>query len=348
VFLNRFDVWLREFVICIPSQYETIVKIELARLVVKTYMGNLIRVYQEHKRFSLSKKGVEQVSCDISRIQDWLDSLFNGVGRALEEYMFLSTVNSFLSCGEDAMLASYAASVQSFGIQYSLHVYDLLRLLLKMRKVTDCSTKVRKSALGICAEFLSQLQTAIAADSSLLSGTRVARKVGRVAKTKLNPTGDYSSSSSSNSAGDDPTSSHCSITAQLAELLSYSPSTSLFDELFPKVGVEHCTGKRWGPEKMSDPIAVRMLVARMVTETIAVARCRHREAVELLALTTNASTNSGGNTGSGNDSGYGSGGAGTAGSNILSSREGSRSNSSRNLSGKDPGKTNEYLICLYS
>ena len=68
-----------------------------------------------------------------------------------EEKILVSSIRGWLTGDQEGMIKQYATAVRTFGIQYGLHVYDLLRLVLKMR--VDFSTAKRKSVLGLSAEF---------------------------------------------------------------------------------------------------------------------------------------------------------------------------------------------------
>lgn len=178
----------------LPIQYVELAKIEAARATARMYLKTFIRSYQENKRSQFSGSGLEQVIEDMRTISVSLMELFNNVSDAVEEQQLLLFLGSFISCPQADLLQMYALSLQIFGTQYALEIYDLMRLMVKIR--IDCSAKTRKGMLALCAEFNLQLQCVVAADGRALGGASKKRPV----------------------------------------------FLSVFSDLCPKVGVEHCTG----------------------------------------------------------------------------------------------------------
>ena len=192
-YLSCLEAWLSDLIECIPSQYIALSKVETARLISRLYLKALIKFYQENKRSKFSDRGRKQVLNDMSRINERLLDLFKA-SHAIEEQHLFEVLSDFITAPIGDALHLYASSLQIFGIQYALYIYDLLRLCLKIRG--DCNSKARKSTLALCAEFYVQLQNAVAADPTLLGGVKQRR----------------------------------------------SAYLSVFNELCPKVGAEHCTG----------------------------------------------------------------------------------------------------------
>ena len=193
-YLDRLSSWLRDLLESLPQQYIDLAKIEAARATARLYLKAFIRSYQENKRYQFSDSGLEQVIEDMRTISVWLMELFKNVSDAVEEQQLLLFLGSFISCPPTDLLQMYALSLQTFGTQYALEIYDLMRLMIKIR--SDCTSKTRKGMLALCAEFNVQLQSVVAADSRALGGA-----------SKKRPA-----------------------------------FLSVFSDLCPKVGVEHCTG----------------------------------------------------------------------------------------------------------
>ncbi len=167
-FIVRLDQWVMNLSTILPAKYSNILFIEVGRLMVSLYVNNMISSYQTNKSLKLSNKGVQQLDSDLRAIHTWICAHITG-DYAQDEKDLLLTVCDFLNCNQDGALVFYAKAVQKFGIQYALHLYDLIRLVMKFR--TDFSPKTRKAVLGLCGEYLTQLQKAAASDTDLICGS---------------------------------------------------------------------------------------------------------------------------------------------------------------------------------
>ena len=145
------EAWLSDLLECIPPQYVALSKVETGRLIARLYLKALIKFYQENKRSKFSSKGREQLLDDFKMIKKWLLELFEQDDHAIEEQPLLEVLGDFLSSPHGDCLQLYASSLQVFGIEHALRIYDLLRLTLKIRG--DANGKTRKGILALCAEF---------------------------------------------------------------------------------------------------------------------------------------------------------------------------------------------------
>jgi hypothetical protein len=193
-YLDRLEGWLNDLLQAVPSQYVDLTKIEAARVTTRLFLKALIKFYHENRRSKFTAKGTQQVLDDMRTLSVWLMELFQNVSDAVDEQQLLLFMDGFVLSPQGDILQMYALSLQTFGIQYALELYDLLRLSLKMR--ADCTNKCRKGMLALCAEFYVQLQSAVQADSNVLGG-------GQKRRAAFN---------------------------------------TVFSDLCPKVGLEHCTG----------------------------------------------------------------------------------------------------------
>lgn len=187
--------------------------VETCRLLITVYVTNMISCYKSNKHIKVSSKGIEQIIADMQTLHSWT---VEHISQHLVQFEanFLLMLIQFLFSGENNLITCFSESVQMFGLQYSLHIYDILRLMLKYRM--DLTSSTRHSVLGVyyciscvyghinfhlmklCGEFLNQLQTAVAADPNLLGGE---------------------------------------ITAAAARA-----DASILEKLCPQAGIEHCTG----------------------------------------------------------------------------------------------------------
>ncbi len=167
-FITRFDQWVVHLATILPEKYSTILFIEVGRLMVTLYFNNMTTSYIGNKNLKLSSRGVQQLVSDLQDINVWMVSHISAE-HAMDEKNLLLTMASFLVCSQEAALQCYADAIAKFGIQYSLHLYDIIRLVMKFR--IDITSRQRKDILGLCGEYLIQLQKAASADSDLLSGS---------------------------------------------------------------------------------------------------------------------------------------------------------------------------------
>jgi hypothetical protein len=248
--VRRLDVWLYSFLqsfsvadngvgsgVCV---YSDVVKLAVCKLLVRLYLMTFVRRYVHDKGNRLSRRGCQQVHEDLGIIAAWITTLDeelatqgSNISFVLEKKL-MESMQQWLVCkatvsvSQDGhtVLKSYASAIQIFGIKYALEVYDLMRLVLKMR--VDVSSGDRKRVLGQCSEFYRQLQGAVQSDPTLMQ----AGGLGSVGKL---------------SAG-------------------VRNRKVIFEDLCPLVGQEHCTGKKWSMEPLNSDIApIRVLIAQLIT-----------------------------------------------------------------------------------
>jgi hypothetical protein len=173
VFVTNLQEWFQYIQLLLPEKYQHIIHNELFIIVIKMYMKNLLEVYRSSKsNFLLSLSGIHQLKNDCNEILNWINEkegiTAGGLGNAEIEKQFLEVAQTFLVCNENNALKFFADTIVIFGLKYQYHCYDLLRLFLKIR--IDILPRLRKTILGICNEFLIQLEKAIISDPKLIDG----------------------------------------------------------------------------------------------------------------------------------------------------------------------------------
>jgi len=221
----------------------------------------------------LTLDGINQLSADLSRILHWMAttcsfSLQYGAGMATSprdvilseivlsdemipeaiqdtvmlEYKLVQVLICYFSAKELRILDVFATSVAYIGIKQMYALYDLLRLVLKIR--LDVSTRSRKERLCLCGEFMTHLQYASTVDHSLLENDVLSKTNMRGAKGNSSRFG-----------------------------------LCIFDTLCPHVGTFHCTGKKWSIESLNGNThtdRVRLHIASLVTDTSTLIRQRRK------------------------------------------------------------------------
>jgi hypothetical protein len=172
-FITNLQEWFQYIQLLLPEKYQHIIHNELFIIVIKMYMKNLLDVYKSSKStFLLSLSGIHQLKSDCNEILNWINEneeiRGGGLGNAEIEKQFLEAAQTFLVCNENNTLKFFADTIVIFGLKYQYHCYDLLRLFLKIR--IDILPRIRKPILGICNEFLIQLEKAIITDPKLIEG----------------------------------------------------------------------------------------------------------------------------------------------------------------------------------
>lgn len=229
-FIDRFEKWVLNIAQIMPLKYLNLLYVETGRTMIYLYISNMIH-FHKHAKVMLSAAGIERMDSDLSALYSWMTHSNATVREYSDgERNLLQTLKNFLLCDKDMALQAYAHAISSMGLQYSLHIYDLIRLIMKFR--LDLPPKNRKSLLALCGEYLQQLQKAVANDPTLICGSSNQKRAFQ--------------------------------------------DVSLFDRLCPKVGVEHCTGKKWRVEMLADLAAMRMTISLLVTQTCDEARAIRR------------------------------------------------------------------------
>ena len=166
-YLNRVSTWLNDFCLrgsASPCEFHRISTREVIRLIVVTYMKKTIDTYFNDKKFKLSEEGVLQVASDLQQIISWVDnrhaaltppgvntSDFTGLN---DVSMLLRSTRMLLMSDEDNLLLCFSESIQHFGHKSIIHMYDLSRLILKVRE--DMSLKQRKHMLAVFSYYVEQ------------------------------------------------------------------------------------------------------------------------------------------------------------------------------------------------
>ena len=119
---------------------------ETLRLMITVYVNNMIICYRSNKNIKVSKEGINQLILDLQIIHSWSIEYINPQ-LVQFEISFLLMLIQFLFSTHENLITCFSNSVQLFGLQYALHIYDMLRLMLKYRM--DLSANVRHSVLGV-------------------------------------------------------------------------------------------------------------------------------------------------------------------------------------------------------
>lgn len=178
LFVMHFDSWCAHAVELIPPVFGAIVQHETGRMLALLYIQTIIKRYAENKRIKLTVEGVSQIGQDLKKLQDWINQNILNAESTCEELGLIFLLGDFLSLPELGLLEAFAAGVLKFGLHFGYHLYDLLRLMLKIR--LDFTTKLRKNVLGLTAEFLSVLNKTLVSDPDLLCGISLSRYVRQV------------------------------------------------------------------------------------------------------------------------------------------------------------------------
>jgi hypothetical protein len=166
-YLARVSAWLNDFCLrgsASPCEFHRISTREVIRLIVVTYLKHIIDTYFNDKKFKLSEEGVQQVASDLQQIISWVDdkhgSLIPG-GVNLSDFtglndvsMLLRNTRMLLMSDEENLLLCFSESVQHFGHNSIVHIYDLARLVLKVRE--DLTLKQRKHMLAVFSFYVAQ------------------------------------------------------------------------------------------------------------------------------------------------------------------------------------------------
>ena len=193
--ISNITQWLHSFLEETPSQYAYTIHQSIYQMVTMMFMKNIIDVYKNNKSLSLSNQGILQLKNDFNAILNWIldqqqfaQKQLQHQSRSLGEAMltnsnkfinsteavpvpaieFLQVVQTFLLCTDATALKYFADAILIFGIKYKYHLYDCLRLLLKVR--CDIKDRVRKAILSICNEFVVQLEQATITNPKLVEG----------------------------------------------------------------------------------------------------------------------------------------------------------------------------------
>lgn len=223
MYTDRLMKYLKFMAERIPPKYEPTLNAEVVRLTVSKYLMILMSRYREDKKIRLSKDGINQIISDLGSLQMFVTSNASaGTDKMAfyDETVITSQVRSFIKFEPSQILTAFAGALGSCGAPYGFHLYDLLRLCLKLR--LDISSRDRRYTLGCCNKFLTDLDRVLVDEASFV----------------VIPKGKF-------------------ITR------------NILDDLFPDVGVRHCTGKKWSLEvpdsHMNDEILFE--ISTLVSDT---------------------------------------------------------------------------------
>jgi hypothetical protein len=237
VYLDRLTSWTEGF--CQrgslkPCEFHRIVRREMIRSVVITYLRKLIDRYRLNKRFQLTSAGETQVASDLKMINRWVEIqneklvpsyiLDHGSYTGSNDVtMIVKYIRLFITSDESNLMLCFLESIQHFGLASAPHLYDLVRLSLKIRR--DLTKKCRHDVLASFSTYIEQL--------------------GQVSPEDLQP---------------------------LTQPHPRLSGPEILQELCPRVGVYHCTGKKWSYEVADQQTKLEM--ANLVTDACNVARIR--------------------------------------------------------------------------
>jgi len=202
MYTDRLTKYLKFMAERIPSKFEPTLNAEVVRLTVAKYLMVLMSRYREDKKIRLSKDGIDQIIADLNSIQMFVTSSASAGADKMafyDETVITSQVRCFIKFEISQILTAFAGTIGACGAPYGLHLYDLLRLCLKLR--VDISPRDRRRILSYCTKFLSDLDRVLVDEATFVvipKGKFIARNI--------------------------------------------------LDDLFPEVGIRHCTGKKWSLE----------------------------------------------------------------------------------------------------
>ena len=160
--------WMHSIRDAIPVPYRTLLVTCAGSFLTLEYLQHLIRCYRNNKRMRLTSDGAQRVFDDLAYISSWLksqlieahqDSHATEYPGNNEIQQLLKSMQLFLTAMESDVLLCYAETIQLFGVGFGLHLYDLLRLAMKIR--IDLNNLQRKHILSLCAHYLSDLMLII-------------------------------------------------------------------------------------------------------------------------------------------------------------------------------------------
>ena len=239
-YLDRVSGWMEAF--CQrgapkPCEFHRIIRREAIRMVLVTYLKHLIDKYRLNKRFKLSADGEMQVASDLQILGRWVEQ------------------------NNEKLIPAYVCDRGSY--TGSNDVTMLIRTA-RLFMTSD------ESNILLC--FVESIQHfGLACAPHLYDLARLALKIRSdlPKKVRLNTLASFG----------------CYITKlSAATIEGFGPLShphprisgpSILQELFPNVGVTHCTGKKWSYEKLYDPDGTHNLeLSTLVTDACNVARIR--------------------------------------------------------------------------
>jgi hypothetical protein len=222
-YLDRLSKYLEFLTQRIPNSYRPFLFAEVVRLTVVRYFNILFSRYKDDKSLKLSQSGIDQIGNDLNSIYSWIAKREQEIGEKnlfYNEIVIISHLRNFLSITEhNKILTTYSTALSTIGAPYGNHLYDLVRLCMKLR--SDIPPKIRRNTLGKIAKYLNDLQKVLVEELDFV----------------VIPKGKY--------------------------IKRY-----ILDDLFPEIGLKHCTGKKWSVEpldKVSDELNFE--ISNLVTDT---------------------------------------------------------------------------------
>ncbi len=167
--VNTLSQWVDMVREIMPKKFVRVTFVETSRLMIIMYINRMVTMHQMKKSTTLSPRGIQQLKSDLKTIHSWIvDNTSFEECQAEKKILQILFQDGFVTCSDSDALPVFAQAVRSFGIKHEYAMYDLFRLILKFR--SDITTKVRKSILALCNEYLHQLHNAIQTDPQLLQG----------------------------------------------------------------------------------------------------------------------------------------------------------------------------------
>lgn len=167
--VNTLSQWVDMVREIMPKKFVRVTFVETSRLMIIMYINRMVTMHQTKKSTTLSPRGIQQLKSDLKTIYSWIiDNTSFEECQAEKKILQILFQDGFVTCSDSEALPVFAQAVRSFGIKHEYAMYDLFRLILKFR--SDITTKVRKSILALCNEYLHQLHNAIQTDPQLLQG----------------------------------------------------------------------------------------------------------------------------------------------------------------------------------
>mmetsp|Transcript_17609 Transcript_17609/g.29507 ORF Transcript_17609/g.29507 Transcript_17609/m.29507 type:complete len:876 (-) Transcript_17609:106-2733(-) len=241
LYLDRVTTWMVAFcdrASATPCEFHRITIRETIRMVVYSYVKGLCDRYKNDKKFMLSEEGSQQLAADLQTVMSWVDEQ--------NVKLIPPTVKNkseYKGCNDLTML---------------------------LRNIRMFVTSDESSLLFCLSEAIQHFGTA----SSL--------HLYDLARLCLKIRDDVSNSTRKHVLG---LFSTYVDQLQRASLEEYGPLSKshprlsgpeLLADLFPRVGVYHCSGKKWSLEKLHDSeTTARLEIAAMVTDACNISRIRH-------------------------------------------------------------------------
>ena len=248
LFVDHFRDWCTSTVSQIPARFGHIVSSETGRLMVRLYVKTAIQRYAGDKRLKLDAEGVQQMDRDLSSLHGWILAHVSADRRgSLDGYSSSSSSSPRrdLQTEEVHLLAAMREFIS--GSQDTL-LESFAQAVLKFGSAQGLQVyDLLRLALKIRLDFPSKLRKNILG---------LATEFLQVLMRTLMSDPDLM----------------CG-----AALGRSARQVRVLDELCPRAGVEHCTGKKWSLEVLPDPTVGRLMISQVIASVCAMARKQREE-----------------------------------------------------------------------